>query len=368
MVTRTTFINRIHQQIEVEKAYAKSLEEGDKRLSKTKYWLPIPFIILIIWSVYVIGLGLSPATILVLWITASFFIYMFYFFLMALPSLGSGTVVRFTDKNIQENIREFLRLANLLQTVRSNKITLIEVFLNAFIINAKPLAKGFAVIYLVDLLLSVVLVLSGNLHYDVFLMIVFQIVIIMAFYAKLYTAEPNTPGFFSGVYLPEAGEVGSYFAKLKTLLYISVFGIFTGLIIIGAMFFPGLTLGEYLSDIQVMPFEYPMVMALCLLCQGVVLRYIQGVESRKYMGKLNAYHLSVLEDYLLLRVIKADDVSLDTLRREFLLISMNTFVVQEFFKRFPAYALVPNILLIGDATAQDVLDKTGDEKSIFDIL
>ncbi|HJJ97214.1 MAG TPA: hypothetical protein O0X38_06230 [Methanocorpusculum sp.] len=76
-----------------------------------------------------------------LWIVASFFIYMFYFFLMMIPSLGSGTSTHITDAATHIQIREFLRLANLLKTFRKNKVTFIEIFWNAFLINAKPLAK-----------------------------------------------------------------------------------------------------------------------------------------------------------------------------------------------------------------------------------
>ena len=47
---------------------------------------------------------------------------------------------------------------------------------------------------------------------------------------------------------------------------------------------------------------------------------------------------------------------------------MNRLMVQEFFHRFPIYAIVPNFLLIADPEAQEVLDSTGDEKSIKDLL
>ena len=92
-----------------------------------------------------------------LWIVGSFFIYMFYFFLMMIPSLGSDSSSHLTSTHTQIQIREFLRLANLLKTVRKNKVTFIEIFWNAFLINAKPLAKGFAIIYLIDMVCAVIL-------------------------------------------------------------------------------------------------------------------------------------------------------------------------------------------------------------------
>ncbi|HJK55261.1 MAG TPA: hypothetical protein O0X86_03990, partial [Methanocorpusculum sp.] len=74
------------------------------------------------------------------------------------------------------------------------------------------------------------------------------------------------------------------------------------------------------------------------------------------------------KDDLLPRVKAAGPEQLNDLQREFLILRMNKLMVQEFFHRFPVYAIVPNFLLIADPEAQEVLDSTGDEKSIKDLL
>jgi hypothetical protein len=356
------------QEIADERQYAKILRDGKHLLAQTKYWVLLPLALLIVWSGYACSRGLSPATILTLWTVGSFFLYMFYFFLMMIPSVGSGPVLRHSGAKTRQTIREFLRLANLVQTVRSNKVTLLEIFLNAFLINTKPLAKGFAVVYLSDLIVATLLLLKGLLDADVYLMIVVQIVVIMAFYAKILLAEPDTPGFFVGMNICEAVHGETYLSKLKILIYISVFGMFTGLLIIGAMLFPGLTLAEYLSGLAYIPSEYPVILLLSLLSQAVILRYLQGTESRNLMEELNRCHCRFLETDLLPRIRNADDGEMDSLRREFLLLSMNKLTVQAFFTRFPAYVLVPNLFLIADPAAQEILDKTGDEKGILELL
>lgn len=368
MATKDALITRISDQIMVEEEYGRALEEGKRRLNRTKYWVPLPVILLLGWAAICWGNNISPLNVLMMWVIGSFFIYMFYFFLMMIPSLGSDSTHHLLDANAQIHIREFLRLANLLGTVRKNKVTLLETFWNAFLINAKPLAKGFALMYAVDIICAAVLYREGVINLSVFLIIGAQVLVILAFYAKIVLAKPDTPGFFVGKPLTSPKAEESEVAKVKIWLYISLFAMFTGLLIVGAMLVPGLTLSGYLTTLSLLPREYPVILTLVLITQAVFIRYFQGVESRKLMCELNSRHLAVLKEELLPNVRSAEPKHLDDLRREFLLLRMNKLMVQEFFQRFPAYTLVPNFLLIADPTAQEVLDTTGDTKSIRELL
>lgn len=367
MTTQDALIIRISAQIKEEQEYARTLEEGKTRLARTKYWVPLPILLLLLWTGVCILHGISGLTILMMWIVGSFFIYMFYFFLMMIPSLGSGPSGQLTSTRTHVQIREFLRLANLLKTFRKNKVTFLEIFWNAFLINAKPLAKGFAVIYLMDIVCAGILYAKGSIDLNLLIVISLQIVLIFAFYAKIVRAKPDTPGFFiprhHDTAVPETET-----AKVKIWLYISVFAMLTGLLVVGAMLFPGITLNNYLDELSILPSEYPIILLLVLLTQAVLIRYYQGIESRRLMTALNTRHLAVLRDDLLPRVRAAEQEQMNELRREFLILQMNKLMVQEFFRRFPVYAIVPNFLLIADPAAREVLDTTGDEKSIKDLL
>ena len=178
MTTQDLLITRISDQIREEQDYTRILEKGGLRLSRTKYWVPVPVLLFLIWAVVCITNGISALTILMLWIVGSFFIYMFYFFLMMIPSLGSDSSSHLTSTHTQIQIREFLRLANLLKTVRKNKVTFIEIFWNAFLINAKPLAKGFAIIYLIDMVCAVILYAEEMIDLHLLIIVCFQILLI----------------------------------------------------------------------------------------------------------------------------------------------------------------------------------------------
>ncbi len=308
----------------------------------------------------------NPGQILMIWIEGSFSLYMFYFFLMMIPSVGSDAKMNIIDKKFQVYVREFLRLANILRTVRKNRLTLVEFFWNAFLINTKPLVKGFTILYLIDLLCAIVMKVFGIIDWMMFLLLVAQIGVILIFYSRITAAKPGTPGFFFGKPLSEKENTGV--AGVKAWLYVGIFCLFTCLIIVGAMFFPGMTLGQFLSDISLAPGEYPFLLVLILITQVLILRYFQGVESRKLMNSLNEHHLSVLKDDLLPRVIRASPDDLSDLKREFLLFIMNKLMVQEFFYRFPVYTLMPNLLLALDPVAQEILVETGEDKHLKDML
>ncbi len=366
MYDKDEFVERIENQIRVEEEYTKMLEDGRNRLARSKYLILIPLAMFLIAAA---AFGLSsnnPGQILILWIEGSFYLYMFYFFLMMIPSIGSDAKINIFDKKFRVYVMEFLRLANILRTVRRNPLTLVEFFWNAFLINTKPLVKGFTILYLIDLVCAVVMKLFDIIDWMMFFLLVVQIGVILLFYSRVTAAKPGTPGFFVGKPLPDADIFDV--RNLKTWLYVGIFCIFTCLIIVGAMFFPGMTLGQFLRDISLVPGQYPLLLALILITQGLILRYFQGVESRKLMNTLNEHHLSVLKEDLLPRVSRSEPEDLPGLKREFLLFIMNKLMVQEFFYRFPAYTLMPNLLLALDPVAQEILTETGEEKSLKDML
>jgi len=367
MSEKEEFKAEIENQIHVAEDYVKSLEDGKHRLSRSKYIVLIPLVLLIVWSIHLFVANFQPGHVLMLWIVGSFFLYMFYAFLLMLPSIGSDANVNIFNKNFRVYLKEFLKLANILKTVRKNRVTLIEFFWNAFLINTKPLVKGFSILYFTDLVAAVIMKLFNIIDWITFFLLIAQISVILIFYTRIMAAKPGTPGFFTGRGIREKGE-STPIANLRVWLYVGFFAIITGILLIGAMFLPGMTLGEYLNNLSLVPGEYPALLALILITQGLILRYFHGVESRKMMNTLNITHLSLMKDDLLPRVDAAAPEDLPELKREFLLFSMNKLMVQEFFYRFPAYTLMPNLLLALDPVAQDILTEKGEDRHLKDLL
>lgn len=150
-------------------------------------------------------------------------------------------------------------------------------------------------------------------------------------------------------------------------LSIGIFSVLTVIILIGAMMLPGMTLGDYLADVTMMPIEYPIMLAATLILLGLWMRYMNGVDSVKVMRKMNTTHLTVLKTDLLPAAEKASGEELSAVKRRFILLSMNKLIVQEFFLRFPIYMLMPNIVIVADKGAQEILNK-GEDKKLTELL
>ena len=206
----------------------------------------------------------------------------------------------------------------------------------------------------------------GTMHWVTFLILTGQTILIILMYWKIVKAKPGAPGFFTKYGIPE--ERMGIAKGVHVWLSIGIFSVLTVAILLGGMMLPGMTLGDYLADVTTMPIEYPFMLAATLVLMGLWMRYLHGVDSAKVMRKLNNTHLSVLRDDLLPAAEKADGESLSRLKRRFVLLSMNKLLVQEFFLRFPVYSLMPNIVIVADKGAQEILNESGEDKKITDLL
>ena len=365
MYQKDEFLSRIREQIASEEKYSAILDEAPKKLARSRKFLLIPLTLYLIAALLSLLRDHTLENVLVLWICSVFILYMVNFFIMMIPSFGSDADIKIIDKPILELIRDFLRLANLLKTVNKNKITIVEFFWNAFIINTKAVARGFSLLFISNIFCAAILLLMGTMHWTTFLVLCGQTVVIVMMYWKIVKAVPGTPGFFTKYGIPE--ERMGIAKGVHVWLSIGIFSVLTIIIVIGAMMLPGMTLGDYLADVTMMPIEYPIMLAATLILLGLWMRYMNGVDSVKVMRKMNTTHLTVLKTDLLPAAEKASGEELSAVKRRFILLSMNKLIVQEFFLRFPIYMLMPNIVIVADKGAQEILNK-GEDKKLTELL
>lgn len=363
MFDKEEFAKKIEEQIKIEEDYSKVLKDGKRTLNRSRNLIAIPLILLMVYIIIINAYNYHPSVILMMWIVASFIIYMVFFFLMMVPSLGTDYKQNFLHAGFRESVFEFLRLANLIKTFHKNRFTFIEFFWNAYLVNTKPVIKGFVIIFALDIFFATIIVIAGIISPVTYAILMAQIVVILILYHRVAKAVPGTPGFFTGISLAENTEQRFSLKKLKVMGAVAFSMTFTALIMVGAMVIPGMTLSKYIGSLPVLPSSYPLLIVLILVFQLSVIRYLLGVESRKLMTKLNKNHLSVLRNNLMPRVRRAKPNELSDLKREFIIFSMNKLIVQEFFHRFPAYVLMPNFFIILDPVAREILDEKGEDKS-----
>ncbi len=360
------FLSRVREQIGSEEKYSALLDEAPKKLAASKKILIIPILVFIVCVILSVLRDGTLENVLLVWISSVFLLYMAYFFLMMIPSFGSDADIKIIDKPIPELLKDFLRLANLLRTVNKNKVTIIEFFWNAFIINTKALARGFSILFISNVFCAAILFAIGKMHLTTLLLLTGQTAVIILMYYKIVKAEPGTPGFFTKYGIPD--EHMGIAKGVHVWLSVGVFSVLTVLILIGAMMLPGKTLGEYLSGVTLIPIEYPLLLASTLVLFGLWMRYMQGVDSVTVMRKMNTTHLAVLKNDLLPSAEKAEGADLAKLKRRFVLLSMNKLLVQEFFLRFPVYSLMPNFVIVADPVSQEILNKDAEDKKLKDLL
>ena len=365
MYQKDEFLSRIREQIASEEKYSAILDEAPGKFARSRKFLLIPLVFYLLAVFLSVLRDHTLENVLVLWICSVFILYMVNFFIMMIPSFGSDADIKIIDKPIPELIRDFLRLANILKTVNKNKITIVEFFWNAFIINTKALARGFSLLFVSNVFCAAVLFAMGTMHWTTFLILAGQTAVIVLMYWKIVKAVPGTPGFFTKYGIPE--ERMGIAKGVHVWLSIGIFSVLTVVILIGGMMLPGMTLGDYLSDVTLMPVEYPIMLAATLVLLGLWMRYMNGVDSAKVMRRMNLTHLSVLKSDLLPAAEKAEGEELSALKRRFILLSMNKLIVQEFFHRFPVYALMPNIVIVADKGAQEMLNN-GEDKKLTELL
>lgn len=365
MYLKDEFISRIREQIAAEEKYSAILDGAPEKLAQSRKFLFIPLLVYLLGIFFSVMRDHTLENVLVLWICSVFMLYMVNFLLMLIPSFGSDSDIKIIDKPIKDLIRDFLRLANLIKTVNKNKITIVEFFWNAFIINSKAVARGFSILFLSNIFCAAILLLVGRMHWTTFLLLVGQTVVIILMYWKIGKAVPGTPGFFTKYGLPE--ERMGIAKGVHVWLSIGIFSVLTVGILIGGMVLPGMTLGDYLADMTILPVHYPIMLAASLIFLGIWMRYMNGIDSVKVMRKMNTTHLSVLKNDLLPAAEKAEGEELAELKRRFILLSMNKLIVQEFFLRFPVYSLMPNIVIVADKGAQEILNE-GQDRKITDLL
>ncbi|HJJ41995.1 MAG TPA: hypothetical protein O0W90_01610 [Methanocorpusculum sp.] len=366
MSEREEFINKISEQIKSEEDYGRQLEEGKRRLHNSKYLILLPFAVLAASALYHIfnyteNSVFNPGVILLLWIIGSFITYMNYFFIMMIPSIGTNSKPA-VDIDFKTIVRQFLKLANLLKTVNNNKITFLHLFLDSMIINTKPVAAGFVIMYAVDVIFAVILTVFNEIDVRTMLIILIQITLIILYYWRITKAKPGAPGFFTGIKI-SGGRISEVPGPKKYLLVLSsaIFFILTAAILLGAMYLPGFTYKSILDEISVNPIWYPAMAVSIIVFQWMFIRWINGRESRKQMAVLNKNHIDVLKNELLSEAENCSEDMIPKLKRKFLIFSMNKLIVQEFIYRFPVYSIMPNYFLIFDPDARRILNEDGGE-------
>jgi len=216
----------------------------------------------------------SPMYLLIL-VSASFFLFMFYFITLLVPrtlkpaGASPGTVKKY--------------LAGLKETgvIKSSR-RFTRIFLNTFFINCRPLFIGFAALFTLDIAIVLYLREIGAIPDFHMWIVLFQCFAILVFYFLVWKLEPYSTEFLSDVsdvkiHLIQKkipGSVVSFLFVVVTIL--ALISIVTTIILL-----PGITVNNVLSISEFDELGHLIVaIAAALVPLYFIFRYVHGITSR----------------------------------------------------------------------------------------
>jgi hypothetical protein len=210
-----------------------------------------------------------------LFISASFFLFMFYFITLLIPHNLRRSSLPQTD--ISRYLTGLRENGILVSTKRFTRV-----FLNAFFINCRPLFYGFALIFSIDIVLIIVMAARGVLSSSITSIVLVESGAIILFYFLVWRLEPYTIEFFSGVSgvkehlirkrVPE--PVVSFLVLLGAAL--ALICILTTLVLL-----PGMSVNNILSVAALKELgHFFLAIGVVIVTMYFIMRYIHGVTSR----------------------------------------------------------------------------------------
>ncbi len=288
-----------------------------------------------------------------LFISASFFLFMFYFITLLIPHNLQDTSLQQTE------ISKYLAGLRATGIITSTK-RFTRVFLNAFFINCRPLFYGFALIFTIDIILVIDMALSGVLTPSHTELILFESVAIILFYFLVWRLEPYTIDFFSDVSgmkkhlikkkVPE--QVVSFLFLAGAVL--ALVGIVSTIILLPGMTFSNILSVSELKDLG----NVFLAIAVIIATLYFIIRYIHGITSRDLLSRFTKDKTECLvrqieitgkHDRFSGAAGPVEDIRISALQRAAeLLLEAQIYQVEKktLFGTFPVYIVNPNFFLV----------------------
>ena len=217
-----------------------------------------------------------------LFTSASFFLFMFYFVTLLIPHNLRESPLPQTE--ISRYLARLCENGIIVSTKRFSRV-----FLNAFFINCRPLFYGFALIFSFDIVLVIAMTARGVLPSSSTGIVLLESVAIILFYFLVWRLEPYTLEFFSGV----SGVKERLIQKripapvVSSLIFLSavlaLVGILSTLVLL-----PGMSVNNILSVAELKELShFFLAIGVLLVSQYVIMRYIHGITSRDLLERFS---------------------------------------------------------------------------------
>jgi len=224
---------------------------------------------------------------IVLFIAASFYLNMFYFITLLVPTnpgtanLRTPEIARFhawlRDHGITSGTRQFTRI-----------------FINTFFMNSRALTFGIGLVFSIDIVFTLI-AYSAGLPADIALFVIAQSAIIIAFYSLVWKVEPFTAEFARNIDMVRSRLSRELPPWIISLLFFTGFLIVVFVFLSTIILLPGITLNAFLTESGLTKLAYMFLpIGVLAVSQYFIIRSIHGRTSRVMAERLMDYRETVL--------------------------------------------------------------------------
>jgi hypothetical protein len=227
-----------------------------------------------------------------LFIAASFYLNMYYFITLILPT-------NFERKSMPA--ADFSRVRTWLKEigVTSGTTQFSRLFINTLFMNSRALTLGICLIFSLDIAFTLVHYTQG-LPLRITVIVITQCAIIVTFYLLVWKMEP-----FSTTYVKKVEQVKRHLhrrnlpPRFVTAVFLFGFMLAIFLFLTTIIYLPGVTLKAFLnqSDLRELGHLFSLL-AILAFSQYFIIRYIHGFTSRTMADRLFDFKVNSLRDLL----------------------------------------------------------------------
>lgn len=226
---------------------------------------------------------------IVLFIAASFYLNMFYFLTLLVPtspgavSLQKPEITRFHtwlwESGIRSGTRQFTRI-----------------FVNAFFMNCRTLTFPLGLLFSIDIVFTLIVWYAGLVPGNTALFVIAQSLIIITFYGLIWKVEPFTEGFARNLDRFKSRLSRDLPPAFISLLFLTGFLAVVFLFLTSIILLPGITLNTFLTESGLKELAHLIsLLAILAVSQYFIVRTLHGQRSRAMAARLIDYRLLLLK-------------------------------------------------------------------------
>jgi hypothetical protein len=226
-----------------------------------------------------------------LFIAASFYLNMFYFISLLIPTSRESALIRRGDIG---KSRAWLQEMGLMGgTTRFTRL-----FLNAFFINSRSLSLGIGMIFTIDILFILVDYFLKQVSFWGAVIVISQCAAIALFYLLIWKIEPFSTAFVRNVEVVKTRlSLFNVPQHLISALFMVGFAFGVILILITIILLPGMTVAAFLDESGLEALGHLVgLIVILIISQYFVIRYIHGISSRRIAERLLDYKEAMLQE------------------------------------------------------------------------